>query len=41
LITFTAIRPDVGFGNGREVSEYRLSHASSSISAFSVVLSAL
>lgn len=41
LITLTAIRPVFGRGNGREVSERRLAHASSSISAFSEVFSAL
>ena len=41
LITFTAIRPDFGFANGRDTSEFNVSHASSSISAFSVVFSAL
>jgi len=41
LITFTAIRPDFGFSNGREVSLFRLAQASGSISAFSVVLRAL
>src|SRR5229473_5133720 len=38
LMTFTAIRPDFGLGNGREVSLCSASHASLSISAFSVVL---
>ena len=41
LIAFTAILPEPGFLNGREVSEWRLCHASSSTSAFSVVLRAL
>jgi hypothetical protein len=41
LITFTAIRPLVGFGNAREVSLFSVAHASASISAFSVVFSAL
>ena len=41
LITFTAMRPDSGFGKGREVSLCRDSHASSLISALSVVFSAL
>jgi hypothetical protein len=41
LITFTAIRPDFGFTNGREVSLFRLAQASRSISALSVVFNAL
>jgi hypothetical protein len=41
LITFTAIRPERGLANGREVSLFRLAQASSLISAFSVVLRAL
>ena len=41
LITFTAIRPVDGLGKGRDVSLWRLSHASSSISALRVVFSAL
>jgi hypothetical protein len=41
LITFTAMRPVDGLSNGREVSLLRVDQASSSISAFSVVLSAL
>jgi hypothetical protein len=40
-MTFTAIRPDSGFGNGRETVALRLSQASSSISAFRVVRIAL
>jgi predicted TIM-barrel enzyme len=40
-MTLTAMRPEAGFGNGREVSLLRVAHASSSISAFSVVFSAL
>jgi hypothetical protein len=40
LITFTAMRPDLGLAKGREVSLWRVAHASSSISALSVVLSA-
>jgi hypothetical protein len=40
-MTFTAMRPDVGFGKGRDVSLCRLYHASWSISAFRVVLRAL
>jgi len=35
-MTLTAIRPDFGFGNGREVSLFKLAHPSGSISAFSV-----
>src|SRR5260370_14401171 len=41
LMTLTAIRPDLGFSKAREVSLCRVSHASRSISALSVVLSAL
>lgn len=41
LITFTAIRPDFGFSNGREVSLFSVAQASGSISAFKVVFSAL
>ena len=41
LMTFTAMRPDSGLSKGREVSLCRVSHASSLISALSVVLSAL
>src|SRR5665213_11725 len=37
LITFTAMRPVDGRGNGREVSRYRVAQASSSISAFRAV----
>ena len=40
-MTFTAILPDFGFSNGRDVSLCSVSHASGSTSAFSVVLSAL
>src|SRR5216684_3958086 len=40
LITFTAMRPALGLSNAREVSLCRVAHASSSISALSVVLSA-
>ena len=36
-MTFTAIRPDFGFLNGREVSLLSEAQASASISAFSVV----
>jgi hypothetical protein len=41
LITFTAMRPFVGLSNGRDVSLFSVAHASGSISAFSVVFSAL
>ena len=41
LITFTAIRPPLGMSNGRLVSLWSVSHASSLISAFSVVFRAL
>ena len=41
LIALTAIRPDEGFLNGLEVSLLSEAQASSSISAFKVVLSAL
>jgi hypothetical protein len=41
LMTSTAILPDFGFSNGRDVSLCSVSHASGSTSAFSVVLSAL
>jgi hypothetical protein len=41
LMTLTAMRPDLGLGKGREVSLWRLAQASSSISALSVVFSAL
>jgi hypothetical protein len=41
LITFTAIRPDAGLRNGREVSLFSVAHASSLISAFSEFFSAL
>jgi hypothetical protein len=40
-MTFTAIRPDLGLSNGREVSLRSVLHASSSTSALRVVLSAL
>jgi len=40
-MTLTAIRPDAGFVKGREMSRCRLSQASWSMSAFSVVLSDL
>ncbi len=38
LITLTAMRPEVGLANGRDVSLYRVAQASGSISALSVVL---
>ncbi len=41
LMTLTAMRPDSGRSNGRETSLWSDAHASASISAFSVVLSAL
>ena len=41
LITFTAIRPVPGRGNGREVSRYSVAQASSSISARSAAFSDL
>src|SRR6185369_15688906 len=41
LMTFTAIRPEVGLAKGREVSLWSVAQASSSISALRVVLSAL
>ena len=41
LITFTAMRPDFGLSNGRDVSLCSVAQASSSISALSVVFSAL
>jgi len=37
LITFTAIRPLFGIGNGRDMSLFNVAHVSASISAFSVV----
>jgi hypothetical protein len=40
-MTFTAIRPFVGLSKGRDVSLWSVAQASSSISALSVVLSAL
>ncbi len=39
LITFTAMRPLFGLGNGREVSLLSVAQASASISALSVVWS--
>ena len=41
LMTLTAMRPEAGRGKGREMSLLRVAQASGSISAFSVVLSAL
>ena len=40
-MTLTAMRPDSGRSNGRDVSLCRVAHASASISALRVVLSAL
>jgi len=40
-MTLTAIRPDPGLVNGRDVSLLRVAQASALISALSVVLSAL
>ncbi len=40
-MTLTAMRPDEGLGKGRETARFRLAQASASISAFSVVFSAL
>jgi hypothetical protein len=37
-MTFTAIRPEAGLSNGREVSLFSVSQASALISALSVVL---
>jgi hypothetical protein len=39
-MTFTAIRPLFGIGNGREISLFKVAHTSASISALSVVFSA-
>ena len=39
-MTLTAMRPDSGRSNGREVSLWSDAHASASISAFKVVLNA-
>jgi hypothetical protein len=39
-MTFTAMRPEVGLAKGLEVSLLSVSHASSLMSALSVVLSA-
>ena len=36
-MTFTAMRPVVGFGKGRDVSLCKVAQASGSISAFRVV----
>ena len=41
LMTLTAMRPEAGLGKAREMSLLRVAQASRSISAFSVVLSAL
>ena len=41
LMTFTAMRPDSGLSNGREMPLCSVSHASSLISALSVVFSDL
>ena len=41
LMTLTAMRPVVGLGKGREMSRFRVAHASASTSALSVVLSDL
>jgi len=41
LMTFTAMRPDLGLSKGREISLFKLTHASWLISAFSVVFNAL
>ena len=41
LMTFTAMRPDLGLSKGREVSLFSVAQASSLISAFRVVFSAL
>ena len=41
LITFTEMRPDCGLGKGRDMSLRSVAHASSSISALSVVFNAL
>ena len=41
LITFTAMRPDSGLSNGREVSLRSVAQASASISAFNVLFSDL
>ena len=40
-MTLTAMRPDSGRSNGREMSLWSDAHASASISAFRVVLSTL
>jgi len=39
-MTFTAMRPDFGFGNGRDVSLFSVAQAPASISALRVVFSA-
>ena len=40
-MTLTAMRPESGRSNGRKMSLWSDAHASASISAFSVVFSAL
>ena len=40
-MTFTAMRPDFGFSNGREVSLFSVAQASALISALRVVFRAL
>ena len=40
-MTFTAMRPDFGLSNGRDVSLWSVAQASALISALSVVFSAL
>ena len=40
-MTLTAIRPEAGLSKGRDVSLWRVAQASSLISAFRVVFSAL
>ena len=40
-MTLTAMRPEAGLGKGREVSLFSVAQASRSISALSVVFSAL
>lgn len=41
LITLTAIRPEVGFSKGRDVSLWRVDQASALISALRVVFNAV
>ena len=38
LMTLTAIRPDSGFSNGRDVSLFSVAHASSLISALARII---